>query len=46
MNDIVKIVKSIEASDLLIKDLSDTIKNEAEEQKRKIYQNFIRHFRC
>ena len=32
MNDIMKIVKSLEESGLLIKDVSNTIKNEAKEQ--------------
>ena len=34
MNDIMKIVKSREESGLLIKGVSETIKNEAKEQKR------------
>ena len=33
MNDTMKIVKSLEESGLLIKDVSETIKNEAEESK-------------
>ena len=33
MNDIMKIVKSLEESGLLIKDISETIENEAKEQK-------------
>ena len=33
MNDIIKIVKSLEESGLLIKGVSETIKNEAKEQK-------------
>ena len=33
MNDIMKIVKSLEESDLVIKAVSETIKNEAKEQK-------------
>ena len=33
MNAIVKIVKSLEKSNLLIKGVSETIKNEAKEQK-------------
>ena len=33
MNDIMKIVKSLEVSRLLIKSVSETIKNEAKEQK-------------
>ena len=34
MNDIMKIVKSLEESGLLIKRVSETIKNETKEQKR------------
>ena len=34
INDIMKIVKSLEESGLLIKGVSETIKNETEEQKR------------
>ena len=34
MNDIVTIVKSLEDSSLLVKGVSETIKNEAKEQKR------------
>ena len=34
MNDIKKIINSLEESGLLIKDVSETIKNEAKEQKR------------
>ena len=33
MNDVMKIVKSIEESGLLIKGVSETVKNEAKEQK-------------
>ena len=33
MNDIMKIVKSLEESELLIKGISEKIKNEAKEQK-------------
>ena len=35
MNDIIKIIKSLEESGLLIKDVTETIKNEAEKQKGK-----------
>ena len=31
MNDIIKITKSLEKSDILIKDVSETIKNEVKE---------------
>ena len=34
MNDVMKIVKSLEKSGLLIKGISETIKNEAKKQKR------------
>ena len=33
MNDIMKIIKSLEESGLLMKDVSETIKSEAKEQK-------------
>ena len=33
MNDIMKIIKSLEESNLLVKGVSKTIKNEAKEQK-------------
>ena len=41
----IKIVKSLEDSGLLIKGVSETIKNEAKKQKRR-FLCFIRHFRC
>ena len=46
MGDILKIVKSLEESGLLIKGISETIKNKAKKTKRRISQNVIRHFRC
>ena len=46
MNDITKIIKSLEESALLIKDVKEKIKNEAKEKKRRISQNVIRYFRC
>ena len=49
MNDIMKIVKSFEESALLVKGITETIKNEAtkkQKTKRRISQNVIRHFRC
>ena len=46
MNDIMKIVKSLEELGLLIKGISKTIKNEAKKTKRRISRNVIRHFRC
>ena len=44
MNDIIKIVKSIENSSLLIIDVSEKIKNRAKE-KRRISWHVIRHIR-
>ena len=35
MNDIIKTVKSVKESGLLIKDISQAIKNEAKEKKRR-----------
>ena len=46
MNDIMKIIKSFEESCFLIKGVDKSIKNEAEEQKKRIFWNVIRHFRC
>ena len=43
MNDIMKIIKSLGESGLLIKRVSETIKNEEKESN---YRNVIRHFRC
>ena len=44
MNGIMKIVKSLEETRLLIQGLSETIKIDAKEQKRRILRNVIRHF--
>ena len=44
INDIIKIIKSSKSS-LLIKDISETIKNETKEQNW-IFQYFIRYIRC
>ena len=46
INDIMKITISLEESGLLIKGVSEKIKNEAKEQKKRISRNVIRHFRC
>ena len=37
INDMMKIIKSLEESALLIKGVSETIKNEAKEQKRRYF---------
>ena len=44
INDIIKIIKSSK-SGLLIKDISETIKNETKEQNWN-FQYFIRYIRC
>ena len=46
MNNITKIIKSLEESDFLIKGVSETIKNEAKELKRRISQYVIKYIRC
>ena len=46
MNGIKKIVTSLEEFGLLIRGVSEPIKNKAKEQKRRISQNNIRHFKC
>ena len=46
MENVMKIVKSFEETRLLIKGMSETIKNEAKEQKRTISFNLIRNISC
>ena len=46
MNDIIKIVKSLEGSGLLIKCVSETLKNDAKEQKGTFSWYIIRYIRC
>ena len=50
MGDIIKIVKSLEESGLVIKVISETIKNEAKEQKGSyenvMYRNVTRYISC
>ena len=46
MNDIMKIVKRLEESGLLKKDVSETIKNAAKRTKKRISWNVTRQFRC
>ena len=46
MNDILKIVKSLEESDLLIKGISKTVESEAKTQKCMISQYVIKYIRC
>ena len=46
MKDIMKIVKSLEESGLLIKGINETIKNEAKQQRRRISFNVNRSISC
>ena len=45
MNDILKVIKSLEESNLLIKDVSQAIKDETKEQKRG-FLGMVSHLRC
>ena len=46
MEDIMKIVKSLEESGLLIEGISKTIKNETKEQKGGFFLNVMRNISC
>ena len=46
MKDIMKIIKSLEESVLLIKGINETIKNEAKEKKNRISLNVISNISC
>ena len=46
MEDIMKIVKSLENSGLLLKLDSEKIQNEVKEQKKRISRNSIRYIKC
>ena len=45
MNEIMKIVQALEYSNILLKRVTKTIKNETKRQKRGIFENVIRYFR-
>ena len=45
MNHIMKIVKSLEETGLLKKDVSETIKNEAKEKQRRLFKFAVRYIR-
>ena len=45
VHDIMKIVQTLEDSNILLKGVTKTIKNEAKEQKRRIVKPVIRYFR-
>ena len=46
MEDIIKIVKSLEDSGLILKGFSKTIQDEAKETKRRLSQYVTRYIRC
>ena len=46
MNDIMKIVKSLEESSLLMKRASETIQNKTKKTKRRIFQYVVRYIKC
>ena len=46
MEDIIKIVKSLEDSGLILKEFSKTIQDEAKETKRRLSQYVTRYIRC
>ena len=46
MNDIMKIVQALEDSNILLKGIPKTIKNEAKEQNRWVFIHATRHIRC
>ena len=45
MNDIIKIVQALEDSNILLKGVTKTIKNETKEQKGRFFKYVIRYFR-
>ena len=44
MNDIIKIVQALEGSNILLKGVTETVKNETKEQKGGFLSMFIRKF--
>ena len=46
MNHIMKIIKSLEEPSLLIKGVTETIKNEVKRQKRGFFKYVIRNISC
>ena len=46
MEDIIKIVQALEGSNILIKEVAKTIKNETKKTKRRIFKYDIAYFRC
>ena len=46
INDIIKILKSLENSGSLLKGFAETIQNEVKEKKRRVSYYVIRHITC
>ena len=46
VNDIMKIIQALGDSNILLKGVTKTIKNETKKTKRKIFKYVIRYFRC
>ena len=46
MEDVTKLDKYLEESGLLINDISETIKNESKEQKKRVYCHVLRYISC
>ena len=46
MNDIIKIIRSLEGSGVLIYGVTETIKHEIKKQKRQISWSFVSTFNC
>ena len=46
VNDIMKIIQALGDSNILLKGVTKTIKNETKRTKRKIFKYVIRYFRC
>ena len=45
MNNIIKIIQALEDSNILLKGITKTIKNETKKTKRRIFKYVIRYFR-
>ena len=44
MNDIMKIIQALQDSNILLKEVTKTIKNETKKTKRRTFKNVIRYF--
>ena len=45
MNDIIKVIQALENSNILLKGVTKTIKNETKKTKRRTFKYAIRYFR-